>query len=108
MKFRMLSDNLLVKEIEIHHKTLSLSSRDSREYRYRYFRVIEIGPGFQDRDGNVTPVLGIKPGDIILSNNSSDADVVAHGKGYQIMTAANVTAVVEGDLEVPEGYEIRE
>jgi co-chaperonin GroES (HSP10) len=99
----MRSDNLLLTEIKIKHKLLTIQDHS---YRMRFFKVHDVGPGF-DRSHGLEPITDIKVGDVVMANTSSEVSVEMDGKGYIILPAGNVDCVVE-DFSVPEGYEIQE
>lgn len=67
---------------------------DSAKKKPETARVIAVGPGKREKEGNITPVE-VKVGDIILMDKYSGQEVTLQDEEYIIVKADDIIAIVE-------------
>lgn len=94
-KFRPLHDRLLVERIEQESKTVGgIIIPDTAKEKPMEGRVIAVGNGVRDENGNVKP-LDVKVGDIVLFAKWGGTEIKLDGKEYLVMKETDVLGVVE-------------
>ena len=95
MKFRPLSDRVVIKRIEEENRTVGgLIIPDTAKEKPSQGLVVAVGPGGRDEDGkNVTMTL--KEGDKVLFGKWSGTEIKVAGEDLLIMREADVLGVLE-------------
>jgi chaperonin GroES len=94
-KFRPLHDRLLVERIEQESKTVGgIIIPDTAKEKPMEGRVIAVGNGIRDENGNVKP-LDVRVGDIVLFAKWGGTEIKLDGKEYLVMKETDVLGIVE-------------
>ena len=95
MKIRPLHDRILVKRVEEEEKTKGgIIIPDTAKEKPQEGKVIAVGKGKVDDDGDVTP-LDVKKGDRILFSKYAGTEVNIEGEEHLIIREDDVLGVIE-------------
>ena len=95
MKIRPLADRILVKRIEEKEEIRGgIVIPDSAKEKPQECKVVAVGPGRVDDNGNRVP-LDVKKGDRILMGKYSGTEVKIDGVEHLIMREDDVLAIIE-------------
>jgi len=95
MKIRPLADRILVKRIEEKEEVRGgIIIPDSAKEKPQECKVVAVGPGRVDDNGNRVPVE-VKKGDRILMGKYSGTEVKIDGVEHLIMREDDVLAIIE-------------
>lgn len=95
MKIRPLADRILVKRIEEKEEMRGgIVIPDSAKEKPQECKVVAVGPGRVDDNGNRVP-LDVKKGDRILMGKYSGTEVKIDGVEHLIMREDDVLAIIE-------------
>ena len=97
LNLRPLGDRILVEaieETEQKHKKGEIIIPDSAKEKPMESRVVAVGTGKTDDDGNKVP-LEVKKGDRVLVNKYGGTEIKLDGKEYKIFNGDEVLAVIE-------------
>jgi chaperonin GroES len=95
MKVRPLHDRLIVRRIEEEEKTAGgIIIPDTAKEKPQEGRVIAVGPGKVNEDGEVTP-LDVKKGDRVLFSKYAGTEIQLEGVEHLIIREDDVLAVLE-------------
>jgi chaperonin GroES len=94
-KVKPLSDNLLVEPLQ---KETTLPSGivipDTAKEKPQEGKVISVGPGTRDSDGNRVPIE-VKAGDIVMFKKWGGTEIKIEGKEMLLIKEEDVLAIVE-------------
>ena len=94
-KIKPLSDNLLVEPLQ---KETTLPSGivipDTAKEKPQEGKVIAVGPGKRDSDGNRIP-LEVKTGDVVMFKKWGGTDIKVEGKDMLLVKEEDILAIVE-------------
>ena len=94
MKFRPLHDRVVVTRIDAEEKTTGgIIIPDTAKEKPQEGRVVAIGPGGRDENGNLIPI-DVKVGDRILFGKWSGTEVKIDGVEYLIMKESDIMGVL--------------
>ena len=95
MAFRPLHDRVVVQAVESESKSAGgIIIPDTAKEKPSQGKVISVGPGARDIDGNLV-ALELKKGDTVLYGKYSGTEVKIDGKDMLIMRESDVMGVVE-------------
>jgi chaperonin GroES len=95
MKVRPLHDRLIVKRIDEEEKTAGgIIIPDTAKEKPQEGRVVAIGPGKVNEDGEVTP-LDVAKGDRVLFSKYAGTEIQLEGVEHLIIREDDVLAVLE-------------
>jgi chaperonin GroES len=95
MKVRPLHDRLIVKRIDEEEKTAGgIIIPDTAKEKPQEGRVIAVGPGKVNEDGDVTP-LDVNKGDRVLFSKYAGTEIQLEGVEHLIIREDDVLAVVQ-------------
>ena len=95
MKVRPLHDRLIVKRIDEEEKTAGgIIIPDTAKEKPQEGRVIAVGPGKVNEDGEVTPI-DIEKGDKVLFGKYAGTEIQLEGVEHLIIREDDVLAVLE-------------
>ena len=95
MKIRPLADRILVKRIEEKEEVRGgIIIPDSAKEKPQECKVVAVGPGRVDDNGNRVP-MEVKKGDRILMGKYSGTEVKIDGVEHLIMREDDVLAIIE-------------
>jgi len=95
MAFRPLHDRVVVQALESESKTAGgIIIPDTAKEKPSQGKIISVGPGARDLDGNVVP-LELKKGNTVLYGKYSGTEVKLDGKDMLIMRESDIMGVVE-------------
>ena len=95
MAFRPLHDRVVVQAVESESKSAGgIIIPDTAKEKHSQGKVISVGPGARDSDGNLV-ALELKKGDTVLYGKYSGTEVKIDGKDMLIMRESDVMGVVE-------------
>jgi chaperonin GroES len=96
MKFRPLSDRVVVRRVKEVEKTSGgIIIPDTAQEKPQEGEIIAVGPGALDDNGKrVTPE--VKTGDIVLFGKWSGTEVKIDGEELLIMKESDINGIVEG------------
>ena len=94
MNLKPLSDNIIVKSVELKNPTKnSIILTASAKEKSQIFQVIAVGPG-KTQAGNTDPIL-VEPGDKVITSQYAGTEVKINDDIYTILNYRDVLAVVE-------------
>ena len=94
MAFRPLHDRVVVQAVESESKSAGgIIIPDTAKEKPSQGKVISVGPGARDLDGNLV-ALELKKGDTVLYGKYSGTEVKIDGKDMLIMRESDVMGVV--------------
>jgi len=95
MNIQPLHDQVLVKRIESDEKTAGgIIIPDTAKEKPQEGRVVAIGPGRRDKDGNLIP-LDVKAGDRVLFAKWAGTELKIDGEERMIMKEDDILGVIE-------------
>jgi len=95
MAFRPLHYRVVVQALESESKTAGgIIIPDTAKEKPSQGKIISVGPGARDLDGNVVP-LELKKGNTVLYGKYSGTEVKLDGKDMLIMRESDIMGVVE-------------
>ena len=95
MAFRPLHDRVVVQAVESESKSAGgIIIPDTAKEKPSQGKVISVGPGARDIDGNLV-ALELKKGDTVLYGKYSGSEVKIDGKDMLIMRESDVMGIVE-------------
>ncbi|MFL2933536.1 MAG: co-chaperone GroES [Thalassobaculaceae bacterium] len=95
MAFRPLHDRVVVQAVESESKSAGgIIIPDTAKEKPSQGKVISVGPGARDIDGNLV-ALELKKGDTVLYGKYSGTEVKIDGKDMLIMRESDVMGIVE-------------
>jgi chaperonin GroES len=94
MKFRPLHDRVVVKRLDAEEKTTGgIIIPDTAKEKPQEGKVLAVGPGRVDDNGNRVPV-DVSVGDVVIYSKYGGTEVKYNGEEYLILSARDVLAVV--------------
>ena len=91
-----LEDRILVQTLEAEQTTASgLVIPDTAKEKPQEGKVLAVGPGRFDEDGDKRIPLDIKVGDIVIYSKYGGTEVKYDGQEYLLLSARDVLAIVE-------------
>jgi chaperonin GroES len=95
MKVKPLQDRIVVSRVEAEEKTAGgIIIPDTAKEKPQEGKVVAVGPGKRDKDGNVTP-LDVKAGDRVLFSKWAGTEFKMDGEEYMIMREDDLLGVIE-------------
>ena len=95
MKFRPLHDRVVVKRIEAEEKTAGgIIIPDTAKEKPQEGKIIAVGPGRRDKDGNLVP-LDVKAGDRVLFSKWAGTEFKLDGQEHMIMKEDDILGIIE-------------
>jgi chaperonin GroES len=95
VQIKPLEDRILVEVIDAETKTASgLVIPDTAKEKPQEGKVIAVGPGRFDEDGEKRIPMDIKTGDTVIFSKYGGTEVSYDGKDYLLLSARDVLAVV--------------
>ena len=95
MKVVPLHDRIVVSRIDAEEKTAGgIIIPDTAKEKPQEGKIIAVGPGMRDKDGNLTPP-DVKAGDRILFAKWAGTELKLDGKEYMIMKEDDILGVIE-------------
>ena len=95
MKVVPLHDRIVVSRIDGEEKTAGgIIIPDTAKEKPQEGKIIAVGPGKRDKDGNLTPPE-VKPGDRVLFTKWAGTELKLDGKEYMIMKEDDILGVIE-------------
>ena len=96
MSFRPLHDRVLVRRVTAEEKTAGgIIIPDTAKEKPQEGKVLAVGPGRFDEDGDKRIPLDIKVGDVVIYSKYGGTEVKYNNEEYLILSARDVLAVVE-------------
>ncbi len=96
MKFRPLHDRVVVRRIDVEHKSAGgIIIPDTAKEKPQQGEVIAVGPGARDEIGKITP-LDVRAGDRVLFGKWSGTEVKIGGEELLIMKESDIMGVLDG------------
>ncbi len=96
VSIKPLEDRILVQTLEAEQTTASgLVIPDTAKEKPQEGKVIAVGPGRFDEDGEKRIPLDIKAGDIVIYSTYGGTEVKYNTEEYLILSARDVLAIVE-------------
>jgi chaperonin GroES len=93
-KLKPLGDRVLVEPVEEQEvKKGGIIIPDTAKEKPTEARVVALGTGRKDDDGNAVP-FEVKKGDIVLTSKYGGTDVKVDGKEYKILNSDDILAIV--------------
>ena len=93
-KIRPVGDHVLVEPIEEDQVTTGgIIIPDSAKEKPQRAKVLAVGPGKRDDDGELTP-MEVKAGDTVLMSKYGGSEIEHEGRKYKILTAGDLLAMV--------------
>lgn len=90
-----LADRVLVKRLEAEEAVKGgIILPDSAKKKQEKARVLAVGDGKKNKDGNITPPP-VKAGDIVLMDKYSGTEVTIDDEEYIIVRSDDIIAIVE-------------
>jgi chaperonin GroES len=95
VQIKPLEDRILVEVLDAETKTASgLVIPDTAKEKPQEGKVIAVGPGRFDEDGEKRIPMDIKTGDTVIFSKYGGTEVSYDGKDYLLLSARDVLAVV--------------
>jgi chaperonin GroES len=95
VQIKPLEDRILVEVLDAETKTASgLVIPDTAKEKPQEGKVIAVGPGRFDEDGEKRIPMDIKTGDTVIFSKYGGTEVTYDGKDYLLLSARDVLAVV--------------
>ena len=91
-----LEDRILVQPLDAEQTTASgLVIPDTAKEKPQEGKVLAVGPGRFDEDGEKRIPLDIKEGDVVIYSKYGGTEVKYNGEEYLLLSARDVLAIVE-------------
>ena len=95
ISIKPLEDRIVIRQVEAEQTTASgLVIPDTAKEKPQEGKVIAVGPGRVDDNGNRIPV-DVKVGDVVIYSRYGGTEVKYDGQEFQILSSRDVLAVVE-------------
>jgi chaperonin GroES len=95
VQIKPLEDRILVEVLDAETKTASgLVIPDTAKEKPQEGKVIAVGPGRFDEDGEKRVPMDIKTGDTVIFSKYGGTEVTYDGKDYLLLSARDVLAIV--------------
>jgi len=95
VQIKPLEDRILVEELDAETKTASgLVIPDTAKEKPQEGKVVAVGPGRFDEDGEKRIPMDIKTGDTVVFSKYGGTEVSYDGKDYLLLSARDVLAIV--------------
>ena len=94
MKLKPIRDNIIVERAEAEEKKGGIIIPDSAKEKPKQGKVIAVGKGKRDDDGN-TVAMNVKKGDTVIFASYAGTDVEIDGEPYIIMSESDVLGIVK-------------
>ncbi len=95
ISIKPLEDRIVVQTVEAEQTTASgLVIPDTAKEKPQEGKVVAVGPGRVDDNGNRIPV-DVKVGDVVIYSRYGGTEVKYDGQEFQILSSRDVLAVVE-------------
>lgn len=95
VQIKPLEDRILVEVLDAENKTASgLVIPDTAKEKPQEGKVIAVGPGRFDEDGEKRVPMDIKTGDTVIFSKYGGTEVTYDGKDYLLLSARDVLAIV--------------
>jgi chaperonin GroES len=95
VQIKPLEDRILVEVLDAETKTASgLVIPDTAKEKPQEGKVIAVGPGRFDEDGEKRIPMDIKTGDTVVFSKYGGTEVTYDGKDYLLLSARDVLAIV--------------
>ena len=95
VQIKPLEDRILVEVLDAETKTASgLVIPDTVKEKPQEGKVIAVGPGRFDEDGEKRVPMDIKTGDTVIFSKYGGTEVTYDGKDYLLLSARDVLAIV--------------
>jgi chaperonin GroES len=95
VQIKTLEDRILVEVLDAETKTASgLVIPDTAKEKPQEGKVIAVGPGRFDEDGEKRVPMDIKTGDTVIFSKYGGTEVTYDGKDYLLLSARDVLAIV--------------
>jgi len=96
VKIKPLEDRILVQSLEAEQTTASgLVIPDTAKEKPQEGKVIAVGPGRFDEDGEKRIPLDVKVGDVVIYSKYGGTEVKYNGVEYLLLGARDILAIVE-------------
>ena len=96
VQIKPLEDRILVEVLDAETKTASgLVIPDTAKEKPQEGKVVAVGPGRFDEDGDKRIPLDIKVGDVVIYSKYGGTEVKYDGQEYLLLSARDVLAIVE-------------
>ena len=96
VSIKPLEDRILVQTLEAEQTTASgLVIPDTAKEKPQEGKVLAVGPGRFDKDGDKRIPLDIKVGDVVIYSKYGGTEVKYAGQDYLVLSARDLLAVVE-------------
>lgn len=94
LKFRPLSDRVLLKRRESQESIGGILLPDNAKKKQETAEVVAIGPGKLNKEGTLIP-MSVKVGDLVLIEKYSGQEIEFDGCEYTIVGNEDIIAIVE-------------
>ena len=96
VNIKPLEDRIVVKPLEAEQTTASgLVIPDTAKEKPQEGKVLAVGPGRFDEDGDKRIPLDIKVGDVVIYSKYGGTEVKYDGQDFLLLSARDVLAIVE-------------
>ena len=96
VSIKPLEDRIVIKQVEAEQVTSSgLVIPDTAKEKPQEGKVLAVGPGRFDEDGEKRIPLDIKVGDTVIYSKYGGTEVKYNGEEYLLLSARDVLAIVE-------------
>jgi len=96
VKIKPLEDRILVQSLEAEQTTASgLVIPDTAKEKPQEGKVVAVGPGRFDEDGEKRIPLDVKVGDVVIYSKYGGTEVKYDGVEYLLLGARDILAIVE-------------
>jgi len=96
VNIKPLEDRILVQSLEAEQTTASgLVIPDSAKEKPQEGKVLAVGPGRFDDDGEKRIPLDVKVGDVVIYSKYGGTEVKYNGQEYLLLNARDILAIVE-------------
>ena len=101
VSIKPLEDRILVQTLEAEQTTASgLVIPDTAKEKPQEGKVLAVGPGRFDEDGDKRIPLDIKVNDVVIYSKYGGTEVKYDGQEYLLLSARDVLAIVEKKISV--------
>ena len=96
VNIKPLEDRILVQSLEAEQTTASgLVIPDTAKEKPQEGKVVAVGPGRFDEDGEKRIPLDVKVGDVVIYSKYGGTEVKYNGEEYLVLSARDVLAILE-------------
>ena len=96
VNIKPLEDRILVQSLEAEQTTASgLVIPDTAKEKPQEGKVVAVGPGRFDEDGEKRIPLDVKVGDVVIYSKYGGTEVKYNGQEYLLLAARDILAIVE-------------